>query len=319
MKNKKSLDDGFEKDTVIAYRNNDLFEKYIPVIEDSLISLGHKIARKQVFPSGTPKEEIKKWFEENKNKLEGKNLMTDYTFKNVIPWEQRKDLTFGKNLDDLMLQTTTEAITGDASFAMNLKNEFNNDPEKKPEYLSALGTMYKKTLSFIPKQKRQKMGFVILKGLFNGDYVFPSLITHEPSCSRGPRRKEKFEELTKETNEYANKMKEWFEEAGISKITTYSTGAEIPIEIIKRLTNGQTYIIFDRHTSTPDGKSFQTLRKDVKEFWGNNLQYADLIRKKSALQIPIATFYDDIQKKIGLQEDSQKIKELIKKKLEERL
>lgn len=299
-----------------VYRENDLFKKYVPLIEAFLKEQGYQI-NLQSFPAGTSEEEIKDWYLMHQTELQSGSVLADNTTRESSEYELRPKI----NLDSLMNKATTEAIIGDATFAEQLRKQVCNNPEnleKKQEYLSTLGEMYKKILTSIPKEKRQKLEVVILRGLFKGNYEFPSLIAHEPYC---PKRGN-FEELSKETNEFASKMREWFKKAGISKINMFSTGAEIPQEIAKKLSDGQAYIIFDRHTSggyRSFGGSNQEGIEDAKKFWGNNLMYADQIKEQSALQTPIETFYSDIQKKLGIEANPQKIEESIKKILQEEL
>jgi hypothetical protein len=94
----------------------------------------------------------------------------------------KKNLQPKINLDQLLESTTIETITGDASLAKQLKDKVINNiykPEKlheaKQEYLSALGEIYKKILTSIPEEQRQKMEIVILKGLFIRGAIYSHL------------------------------------------------------------------------------------------------------------------------------------------------
>ncbi|TSC53879.1 MAG: Uncharacterized protein LiPW39_30 [Parcubacteria group bacterium LiPW_39] len=318
-----------KKPFFFVYRENDLFKRYIPLIQNFLKEQGYPV-NLQSFPAGTSEEEIKDWHLAHQTELQSGNVLADNTVKKSTRYELKSKI----NLDSLMNQVTVEAITGDAtSFGKSLgRGEVIRDPknlkslvseimenpknlEKKQEYLSTLGEMYKKILTSIPEEKRQKLEVVILRGLFEGNYAFPSLIAHEPYY---PEVKN-FEELRKETNEFADKMREWFEGAGISNINIFSTGAEIPTKTIRKLTKGSAYIIFDRHTYTPETDLTSERVEKMRKFWGNNLMYSQTIKEKSALQTPIETFYSDIQKKIGINADPQKMEELIKTRLQEEL
>jgi len=71
-----------EQETVgpmtVIYRDNALFEEYIPIIEKYIKSLGGEI-NLQSFPRGTDADVIKNWYESNGQSLEGRVLLTDET------------------------------------------------------------------------------------------------------------------------------------------------------------------------------------------------------------------------------------------------
>jgi hypothetical protein len=309
-----------------VYRENDLFKRYVPLIQDFLKEKGYPVDLKS-FPAGTPTEEIKKWYLERQIDLQSKNILADNTSIASCGYDEK---TFKNNLqpkidlDELINQATVESISGDITFARQFRDKFwgkfwetRDNPEKrrevKEEYLSALGEIYKKILTSIPEEQRQKMEIVILKGLFRGNYIFPSLIDHEPFASKN------FEELQKETDKFADKMKKWLNESGISQVTLFSTGAEIPMETIRKLIEGSAYIIFDRHTLTSDTSLTLEGVEDMRAFWGPNEKYSVLIKEKAALQTPVETFYNDAVKKLSIQADPKKMEEIIKRRLQEKL
>lgn len=291
----------------VAYRENDLFNKIVPFIVSFLEERGHQI-NVHSFPAGTDVNTWKfyDWLKDHSAEYKSRDIVADTTLVGFLSFSPKI------NLDTLVNQATAEVILGDATFAEELQNELREDPsnlEKKQQYLSVLGEMYKKILSSIPEEKRRQLEMVILTGVFEGH---PTLIAHEQFCPRN-----NFSELIRETNAFADKMKGWFEEAGISKVTVCATGAEIPPETILRLKGGSAYIVFDRHTFTPKKKLTYGGEFIRGRFWGKNYEDAKLIEEKAALQTPIETFYDDIVSKVGIDVDPQKVKEVIKRKLQE--
>src|SRR3989304_8257570 len=52
------------KPFLFVYRENDLFKRYIPLIQNFLKEKGCPVSL-QSFPAGTPKEEIKNWYFEH--------------------------------------------------------------------------------------------------------------------------------------------------------------------------------------------------------------------------------------------------------------
>ena len=62
----------------VIYRDNDLFQEYVPEIESYIKSLNGEI-QLAPFSKGTDKYTIQKWYEENRDALAGKVLLTDNT------------------------------------------------------------------------------------------------------------------------------------------------------------------------------------------------------------------------------------------------
>jgi hypothetical protein len=114
-------------------------------------------------------------------------------------------------------------------------------------------------------------------------------------------------------------MKKWFNESGVSKVTLFSTGAEIPMETIRKLIEGSAYIIFDRHTLTSRSDLTPERVEDMRTFWGSYAMHSGLIKEKAALQTPVENFYNDAVKKLSIQADPKKMEEIIKKRLQEKL
>lgn len=319
-----------KKPFLLVYRDNDLFRQYAPVIEALLKARGLEV-NIHSFPAGTPEEEIKNWYLEHKidQAIESRNVLADNTTKKST--EYKLGSVLRADLDSVMRAAATEAVTGDATFADKLREEmykaynpYKLSPEElqelpkkqlelKQKYLAVLEEMYQKILISIPEEHRQKMEVVIIEGLFRGHHVAPSLIAHESFASKN------FEELSKETDEFADNMKEWFKKTGITNITMFNTCAEIPPETINKLIDGRAYIIFDRHTSTPSDNLTREGVADMRAFWGANVEHASLIKERSALQTPVETFYSDVQNKIGIAANPAKVKWAVKRILQEEL
>jgi len=287
------------------YRENDLFKKHVPIMTNFLTEQGYTV-NLMGFPAGTNKEEIKTWYDVHQAELQQMDILADDTTEESTGYKIRPKIS----LDSLMSEATEEAILGDdkptLDLAKNNLRHVKNDKElleKKEEYLAPLGNIYKKIISSLPVEKRKKIEFVILKGLFEG-HLWPTLLEHEEFVpSNLP-----FEELKKETDDFAERMKAWFNEAGIQNVNIFSTGAEIPAETIKKLRENQAYIIYDRHTSTSDTGLAE---EKTRAFWGKNYEDSGSIHDKSALQIPIENFYQDVNNKIGYAINSEKMEKLI--------
>ena len=324
------------KPVYIVYRDNDLFRRCVPVIQTFLEEQGYTV-NLQVFPVGTPEEEIKNWYLVHQTELqkEGTLILADFTSQRSTEYKLEPRIS----LDSFFRKIMVEYITGDPTLMRGYVEQifykaFENrdNPEElrkiKEEYLSKLGEVFIRILATIPEEKRQEMKIVILKGLIKGHTLLPPLIEHEPYFVAVPKMKENFEELQKETDEFTEKMREWLIKAGIPEpnIFVFSTAAEIPQGIMEELIQGEnTYIIFDRHTTTKETiitVSEPEYRQDVLDFWGPYLMHSSSIEKRAALRMPVETFFFDVLEKIYEKEgitisDPRKMEELIRAKLSE--
>jgi len=352
---------------ILAYRDNKLFQEYVPVIEDFLKEQGYPVSI-QSFPVGTPPEEIKKWFEEHKSELEGKNILCDNTFdhstNNFADIHHKMKLY----LDDIMQRATRQVMIGpDEKVSIDTVLE---DPwrelrqlrekiiqgaspeeqqkikEVKERYYSMQGEVFKKILNAIPEEKRKQMEIIILKGpyFYKGKGIFPALIEHEPNnfisdiYEENPENfalaEKNLKKFEAETDEFAQRIEQWFNECGISKVSAYRTGAEIPPETMEKLKNGQAYILWDRHAdySFPAPYRGDNIQSEGRHaFWGSyfnssseekNCHDAVELQRKAFLEMPIGNFYSTVREKINFQlpfqEMTEAIKDVLQEKLEER-
>lgn len=168
------------------------------------------------------------------------------------------------------------------------------------------------------------MKVIILSGIFKGHHIFRPLIDHEPFYVHLPEKEKTFKRIQQETEDFANRMKQWITEAGITNVTIYLTGSEIPPETVEELLNARetnTYIIFDRHTHTSLWESALSEERieDMRAFWGPHTSVSGEIAKKAALQLPLETFYNNAREKLGIQPDREKIREIIRRKIQKAL
>ena len=99
---------------LIIYRDNDLFEKYVPEIARILQAKGRKVEIKN-FPRNTEGDEIKEWYDENLERLAGMEIISDGTAS--VPYalnkfQKEKGIKDIADLDGLMNKTTKITIFG---------------------------------------------------------------------------------------------------------------------------------------------------------------------------------------------------------------
>jgi hypothetical protein len=334
---------------ILAYRDNELFQKYVPVIEDFLKEQGYPVSI-QSFPAGTPPEEIKKWFDEHKSEFEGKFLLSDRTFNNSSLWWHGKEIVKDSiGLDNILYTTTRNAVLGyecyneevedviDQNLANRIRElsykdaSLNKDELDKLEdeleikSLSVEREIYKKILNNIPEEEKQKE-FVILKGgPFDGEgYFFPPVMVHSPYLSQDKQK------LIDQINRYTFMLEQCLKEAGITNVHSFNTGAEIPSEIMEKLKKKEAYIIADRHGRLffKEGINLYLNRSYNKErsFWGPHFREAAGIKFDDiCLATPIANFYNDALKKLHFQPQvepkqmEESIKKLLHNEIQKRL
>lgn len=287
---------------LLTYRDNALFQRYVPVLEAYLGSLFRgQVITKKVFPIGTPLEEIRGWFTTNKEKYEredGLFIVSDDTVRECMDEIiDRSKPTEEYNLDDLM-SSATEKVFEDrmADRGMEYKSW---DPTTQKECFSGFSKIFGVMLELIPIERRKTMEIIILTA--KNDFEYATLSNHTVDSKFPP-------------DDLANLLKQWFTTADITNITIYNTAAEIPEDTAMRLQNtNQTFLVLDRHCYGAD-----TMPRNVHNarlFWGKHFDYSDDIIKTSALRLPPPSFLDDVNTKIGVAVPQRQIEDAINAEL----
>lgn len=252
------------------YRDNTLFKNHIPTILKKLTEMGRQVDT-QNFPEGTKGEDIKKWYEENKQLLSKKAIVSDQTANIPHEIEESKyELGFRRvdDIDRLAGEVLTRILFDENAPKNNngnietnkifmteiIKNIFKN-PDQHPEEVHILSN---KMGSHIHNFDRER----IKKSREDGIESFQD---------------------TKDACEYiADKVKEWLIESGLEsekiKITHYSDGEQK--SFLEKIDKPGTWIITDRHTMISNDES------------GINAP----IRSAIVLKMPPGDFYNEARK-----------------------
>jgi len=276
----------------LAYRDNDLFRKHIPEIVNKLKSLGREV-RLQIFPEGTTKAEMEKWYKENENDLQGMSLVTDWTFGGAAisaSGVYRGSKDYELHLDLLMEQAVQRAIFGTLP---EEHEKAKSDHQQSQKSIEKLLYTDQQMFEEIFKRIQEKTGngikkiFIVNEKLTAHSDYFVGLV------AKKLKRSVDDYDLKKYNQEYANYLKQWLQNAGVQEVYIVNFASEIPANISQE---ESAYIITDRHAKLPD--------------------YSKL--KEKELNIPNANLFENAEKKFGVLVKSEELSSSIGKILEEK-
>jgi hypothetical protein len=300
--NQNPLESGPQRKAYLVYRSNDVYDTLHAGMVAGIRSAGYEVSE-QVFPKGTPVEEITKWANNHVRQLVGAKLIMDETsgramFKSdhvlaqmLTTKEGKYDVTY-TGLDGIIDGASCEAVFGaDVIPALRDRdNPINGDEGYKLKMVELL------KIIFSNKNNIPKKVFIIPAKM--GDH-FPRK-EKRPGLWVGP-----------EDEVAVERVSSWFVEAGLdpSVISVTENFQEIDPEVVQ---GESTWFILDRHAvpSGGDGAS-------------NKLRYIDSdyeIRsidnlKGKVLQLPMINFIEDITKKRLIAGDTAKVSGAVKEAL----
>ncbi|MBU2037310.1 hypothetical protein KJ866_03900 [Patescibacteria group bacterium] len=108
-KTEKNLESELIGSMEIIYRDNDLFQEYIPEIEKYFKSLNGN-ARFTSFPKGTDENTIRDWYKKNRDNLAGKVLLTDNTCYPENEEVEASKASIEGGLDRILSQAFTDTL-----------------------------------------------------------------------------------------------------------------------------------------------------------------------------------------------------------------
>lgn len=193
----------------ISYRDNDLFREQIPAMVQMLSSMGRNVEI-QTFPEGTKEEEIKQWYQDNRSKLEGKELISDRTAE--VHWSIREELEStgtrqSGNLDDLISAATKRAIFGEDSKKWNKDGAEYSKGWSEEQSAKFFSTLVRRILEN-PKNVPQSV-YIFLDRILDHTYAVEPEKAKELRVVRESQEKKDAEKLV------AEKLKKWLAEGGI--------------------------------------------------------------------------------------------------------
>lgn len=262
----------------IAFRDNDLFKEQIPEIVKKLQLMGRNV-NIQNFPKGTEKEEIKKWYEGNKDKLQGMEIISDYTFQQYAGLKVQPELV----LDWIMDDAAEIAVIGSSHDKM-----FEASAEKALDierqiFIRIIKRIQEKTNGRIKK-------IFLVKQINNHHSRYFLKTTMELQDKSG---KDQNKSLKEKEQEYAELLKQWSEIAGIQKIQIVNSPNEVPETASEE---EGTYVIYDRHID----------------------QNIGLIFYDKKLPLPVADLLYEAKKKFGDLTKHGEVKSIISEILEKK-
>jgi len=237
---------------LVAYRENDSFKEYVPVIEKTLESLNYKIERK-MFPKKTSEESIEKWFIANSEKIKKYGLrLTDNTVYSSIEeieediWPNRCN-RISTNIDNLLREATINMI-----LEQDIKGVYNTRiREGISNYVRNLKNAYVNTINKVIKKPKEVI--IIRENIASHEFGYLDCVGKE--------------------EEAASILKGFFKEAGIPKVTIVGCSEAITREIEKNKKN--IWIIKDRHLINTNFKErgFIELKTPITDFYDSVEEY----------------------------------------------
>ena len=256
----------------IIYRDNDLFQKQIPEMVKILSAMGRQV-EVQGFPKESTAEEIKKWYEENQSRLEGKEIVSDWTAS--IPYKMREDLSSKgtkqskSSLDGLFNEATEKAVLGEKYDELSYEKAYKEwSEDRSREFYSIVVKRILENPENIPEKV-----FVFLDSILDHTYV-ENVKEAAKAAREGKLEKNEKKEAEKIV---AEKLREWLIEGGIDsnkiileydnsfKNLSHSSDGKKIIEEIDKLNN---WVIVDRHCGGgPEVKSAKGLKLPENTFY----------------------------------------------------
>ena len=280
------------KKALIVYRDNDSFEKHIPTIRDSLNSLDYDI-EENVFPRSTTEEEIKEWYEQNKDELE-QDVLADWTTVRSSDYEFNPRI----NMDTLIGDATEKVLFGGATFEELSRKILNSvwDPSKLEQNLAIEERIAKAIIGRIQRNTDRTIRRMYIVEYFISDHS-PFLASAREEAEReGVGGKEvEYQILRAQFDQkYAALIKTWLDGLIESEIVKYP--GDLPNDLEEQ---EECYILYDRH-----------------------LPEAFLSESKGSLPLPWGDFYGCAIDKFGLRsnlKESENVENYIRQIIQTKL
>jgi len=208
----------------IIYRDNDLFQEYIPEIEKYFKSLNGDV-RFTSFPKGADEDTIRDWYKKNRDNLTGKVLLTDYTCCSKYGEVEASKASKEGGLDQILSQAFTDTLEDELG-----KKNF-------AEKIDSLET-YDQIFPKIFKMLFSKKEFIPNEVHIIENYISAHIESLTPDAEKDIETG-----MTKE-NAIAKRFKKYIEGAGFP-----SESIAIQNDILKEIDKKNNWILVDRHNS----------------------------------------------------------------------
>lgn len=241
------------------YRDNTLFKNHIPTILKKFTEMGRQVDT-QNFPEGTQKEDIEKWYKENKGLLSQKAIVSDQTAN--IPYKMDDEIKYdlgARRVADI--DKLTSRVLAGILFGENAPKSGDGNIETSKRFMT---TIIKNILKN-PEQHPKKV-----------QILSSNMGDHFSELDRARMEKAKKEgvedfQLSEEAREYVTtKIKEWLVESGLEsqkiKVIPDEIHGKLNIvpgnyfnseqkKFLEKLDQPNTWIITDRHTGIDNNES----------------------------------------------------------------
>lgn len=260
---------GFEKEKIedmkknaplfFIYRDNTLFKNHIPTILKKFTEMGRQVDT-QNFPEGTQKEDIEKWYKENKGLLSQKAIVSDRTAD--IPYKMNDEIKYdlgARRVEDI--DKLTSRVLAGILFGENAPKSDDGNIETSKRFMTTI-------IKNILKNPEQHPKEVQILSSSMGAHLYE---LDRERVEKATEEGVKDFEWTEEAREYVTtKIKEWLVESGLEsqkiKVIPDEIRGELNIvpgnyfnsqqkEFLREIDKPDTWIITDRHTGIDNNES----------------------------------------------------------------
>ena len=291
---------------LIIYRDNDLFEKYIPEIERILQAKGREVEIKN-FPRGTEQDEIKEWYEENLERLAGAEIISDGTAS--VPYalnkfQKEKGIKNIGNLDRDLMKGATEKVIWGVEDGYNRYNKLGMLKKPDAPEHQQLKECYSPLIKHILENQENVPNKIYLFSdhiidhanveAYTGiSYENDKLFTYlQSDFSRDLDSNPEYKKIKEEfISKYTEEIKGLLVESGINTEKIIIKSEHLSEQDLQEIDQSGNWVIIDRHSNM-----FRNVLRNAKYLNLPEESFYDSAHKAGLINIPDEEFKQNLEK-----------------------
>lgn len=263
---------------LLVYRDNDLFQKYMPVIAETLKSLGRQVEI-QNFPKEATEDDIKKWGIEHKAEIGSKVVWPDGTsywpLSNAeIKGLKEKNRSLSYKLDNIFDEATLRALFGENYISKwrsgGREVEYSDEDHYNGSKQVILGIVER---ILVKKENVPKKVYIFTDRILDHMYwalsiKFKKEIGEEEKNAKSEEEKDlyykKWDDWKNDSQNLssaAEEFKEWLTQAGIKAEHIEIKELATFLKEKQQLDKSGNWIVVDRHSKLTDKYTFRSAKQ----------------------------------------------------------